>query len=388
MKSSRQTMVFFSYHDFSSHEITGGTKRLLEMIVGFRDIGANVIVFAPDSSVLANINGITHITLKYKKKSFLPIPIGLVNFLLNYKVVRKNLKSIDYNYSISIDVPYAIQMLLLGFKRINFIVWQDFIDYRAIAFKQNGRNRILTYILLKVYKLSEFFVLKYVTHIITQCNFDLDVLKSRHANLSASIDFKSSVLPNNINVSWLKDNLQRRNYKIKNSLIKLCFIGNLGDKRKGLDYLLQAFDSSNTLKDTCILEVIGGGNLLEQYKLKYEQNNSIVFLGYLNSPSEVLSGSDLLIVPSVADSFPNTILEALFLKIPVIGSNRGGIPEALFFKELIFELDVDILREKLESLLNNEELLKIKEKCELRRSALTFDWNMAMYEIVKNSVKH
>ena len=42
-----------------------------------------------------------------------------------------------------------------------------------------------------------------------------------------------------------------------------------------------------------------------------------------------LSQSKILIVPSRMESIPQVIKEAFFLKIPVIATNVGGIPEIL-----------------------------------------------------------
>ena len=71
---------------------------------------------------------------------------------------------------------------------------------------------------------------------------------------------------------------------------------------------------------------------------------------------EILKSSKLLIVPSRMESIPQVIKEAFYLKIPVIATNVGGIPELMKNNEtgfLIEKSDHQALIEKLELILND-----------------------------------
>lgn len=365
------SIVFFTYHDFTSHEITGGTRRLLELIKGFSEKGINVIVISPTSSVISSMTGISHIEIKNCKKSI--FPLGLYNFFINFFKIRYNLKKIKYNYSIAIDVPYGIQMLLMNFHNINFIVWQDFIEYRKIQFDFLGINIYLKNIYLMIFKKIEYFVLKHVSLINVQCNFDFQQLIKRHPSIKNIIETKTIIIPNNINPSWLNVS-NDFSKKFTHFPFIISFIGNLSDNRKGLHLLLEAFVNSSSLKKQCILNIIGSGNLLEHYKQKYILEKNIIFFGNLKNPYDILSNSSLLVVPSLADSFPNTILEALRLGVPVIGSRIGGIPEILVYDNLLFDPSSTSLALKLESLLLNEQYENTLLQCDIRAKKLTFDW--------------
>lgn len=54
---------------------------------------------------------------------------------------------------------------------------------------------------------------------------------------------------------------------------------------------------------------------------------SIRFLGKLDAIEEVLSVSDLFLMPSEKESFGLAALEAMACEVPVISSNAGGLPE-------------------------------------------------------------
>lgn len=55
--------------------------------------------------------------------------------------------------------------------------------------------------------------------------------------------------------------------------------------------------------------------------------NDIRFLGKLEAVEEVLSISDLFLMPSEKESFGLAALEAMACEVPVISTNAGGIPE-------------------------------------------------------------
>jgi len=56
-------------------------------------------------------------------------------------------------------------------------------------------------------------------------------------------------------------------------------------------------------------------------------SDSVRFLGKQDAVEEILSVSDLFVIPSENESFGLAALEALACKVPVISSNAGGLPE-------------------------------------------------------------
>ncbi|MFL5729987.1 MAG: N-acetyl-alpha-D-glucosaminyl L-malate synthase BshA [Cytophagaceae bacterium] len=66
---------------------------------------------------------------------------------------------------------------------------------------------------------------------------------------------------------------------------------------------------------------------LEQKCRECENCADIRFLGKLDAVEEVLSVSDLFIMPSESESFGLAALEAMACEVPVISTNTGGMPE-------------------------------------------------------------
>ena len=55
--------------------------------------------------------------------------------------------------------------------------------------------------------------------------------------------------------------------------------------------------------------------------------DDVRFLGKQDAIEEILSVSDLFLMPSQSESFGLAALEAMACKVPVISSNAGGLPE-------------------------------------------------------------
>jgi len=104
-----------------------------------------------------------------------------------------------------------------------------------------------------------------------------------------------------------------------------CYVGRLSEE-KGIDNLLAiAAQIPNKLL------VIGGGELLQQYKSKYEAPN-ISFMGQIPNTDalKIMQKARFLVVPSVCyENSPFSIIEAHCNGTPVIGARIGGIPELI-----------------------------------------------------------
>jgi L-malate glycosyltransferase len=76
---------------------------------------------------------------------------------------------------------------------------------------------------------------------------------------------------------------------------------------------------------------------------------------------ELLKSSSILVAPSRMESLPTNIKEAFYLKIPVIATNVGGIPELVSHNKtgiLIPPENPNVLSDAINNLLENSELTK------------------------------
>jgi glycosyltransferase involved in cell wall biosynthesis len=109
--------------------------------------------------------------------------------------------------------------------------------------------------------------------------------------------------------------------KVTNKL-NLLFIGRLFHE-KGIDYLLKAIKG---IHEKVHLSLVGDGEKIREYQRKYP---STKFYGRVNKEllPEIINQHDILILPSLTESFPNVLLEAMACGKPVIATNIFGIPE-------------------------------------------------------------
>lgn len=145
---------------------------------------------------------------------------------------------------------------------------------------------------------------------------------------------------------------------------KVLFVGRLVEE-KGINELLE---SVKTWNEDITLKIIGSGPLEIRVKEIESKYKNVEFIGIIDQDKLPLyySGSDMFIVPSVSEEgFGRVILESLSCGTPVIGANRGAIPEAM--DETVGKL-IDVtpnnIKEAVEYFFENRnELRKLATNC-------------------------
>jgi glycosyltransferase involved in cell wall biosynthesis len=119
-----------------------------------------------------------------------------------------------------------------------------------------------------------------------------------------------------------------------NSFVKLLFVGRM-NPIKGLEYLLEAIKLLKAQNLT--LTIVGDISSVPRYtqtikdrirefgiedRVKLEDEIKDV-----NQLLEIYSTSDVFVLPSLWDTSPITIIEAMCVGLPIVATNVGGIPE-------------------------------------------------------------
>jgi len=137
-------------------------------------------------------------------------------------------------------------------------------------------------------------------------------------------------------------------------------IGNLANLKlvKGQECLIRAFANISRRTDKVKLVIAGEGpekeNLL---KLTHSFNikDDVRIVNSRWNKFELIDLFDIFVLPSLAEGFPNAVIEAMAMGKPIIASNVGGIPEAVQDGEngFLFETESD-LAEKLDVLVKDK----------------------------------
>ncbi|UUA74899.1 glycosyltransferase [Cellvibrio sp. QJXJ] len=112
---------------------------------------------------------------------------------------------------------------------------------------------------------------------------------------------------------------------------QLLAIGRLSPE-KGFDYLIKAVAEINKTETICQLTIYGEGSLrnsLAELISSLSQQNNIKLAGFIANAQQHFHRYQLIVMPSLTEGIPVTLLEAMRNKTPIIASAVGGIPEVL-----------------------------------------------------------
>ncbi len=101
---------------------------------------------------------------------------------------------------------------------------------------------------------------------------------------------------------------------------------------KGGDVLLRAWQILVRGRGDLKLVVVGDGSELEKLQKmagELEIQNSVFFAGFQSDVYSWLSGADLFVNSSRFEGLPMSILEASVLRIPIVATAVGGVPEVI-----------------------------------------------------------
>jgi N-acetyl-alpha-D-glucosaminyl L-malate synthase BshA len=133
---------------------------------------------------------------------------------------------------------------------------------------------------------------------------------------------------------------------------------------KRVDDVLRVFDRIRKKIPSKLILIGDGPERSNIEKLCRELNtcNDIHSVGKIIDPKELLCIGDLFILPSETESFGLAALEAMAMKIPVISSNTGGLPEVNLHGETGYLSEVgnvDEMAENAISILADENKLNL-----------------------------
>ncbi|MGG2065157.1 glycosyltransferase family 4 protein [Bacillus sp. S14(2024)] len=124
------------------------------------------------------------------------------------------------------------------------------------------------------------------------------------------------------------DKYRAKNTSENKKLVITC-VARLGP-RKGHDVLLDALSQMGSkYTDNVKLLIVGDGEMRDKLEEKVDDLNlsMVEFLGQRNDVSDILSKSDIFVLPTLNDSLPISIIEAMHSGVCVISTPSGGIPE-------------------------------------------------------------
>lgn len=171
----------------------------------------------------------------------------------------------------------------------------------------------------------------------------------------------------------------------KDYIMCLCTL----EPRKNIKLLIEAYRElikENIIKDKLVLVGRRGwkiNNLLSEVEEEYAKD--IFVTGFVddNDLPAIYSKAKFFVFPSLYEGFGIPIIEAMYMKVPVLASDTSAIPEVISSKKLLFKNnDKNDLKDKI-CYLNNMSLEEINCITEIgREKANEFDWKNESRKIV------
>ena len=110
--------------------------------------------------------------------------------------------------------------------------------------------------------------------------------------------------------------------------LRLLYVGRMHDA-KGVDVVLRALDDMGDAGPFS-LELLGSGPHEAEWRAAFADRPWVHFSGHVSRQhvADRMVQSDLLLVPSIwNENSPGVVIQALGLGLPVMASDKGGIPE-------------------------------------------------------------
>lgn len=351
---------------------TGGHKRYLELLNSLSNKGYSVTVLIGNS-------------IDNSDYSFKTIPLKPVN---KGRILPYSIKQMFRVLLTIMSLPSAPWVTIV-FGESNYftmlltkIVLKSKIifAYRSNSYKarkdqyllENNKLKLKHKLQLSKMKKLERKITSLSDKIIFQTEFDRnDIILRSGGDISKSI-----IIPNSVRESWFNKGFKGIN--TSKGLESIIYLGSF-DNRKGVIYLLRAMAILKSRGITPKLDLFGYGNQkagLINFIEKSGLTESVKIHGKLNDPIKVIGSYDLMIVPSIYDSYPNVILESIFTGTPVIASDNSGMKAILEHQELLFKTgDPNDIAVKIEKLYSCCESYKnIKDICNERCEIHDFVW--------------
>ena len=186
---------------------------------------------------------------------------------------------------------------------------------------------------IRFYEMLERQALKRADRVVCVSEAQAKQIALIRRNRRAPIVVKNAMLPP-YSRQQHRPPISRNDLSIPASAFVFGSVGRLSIE-KGHRFMVSAFHklcSEAPVGAQLYLIIVGDGKEEQSLKQQATQlgiREQIHFAGFQGSPTEWMQMMDCLVQPSLTEGTPNTVLEALCLKLPVIASAVGGVPDLI-----------------------------------------------------------
>lgn len=224
-------------------------------------------------------------------------------------------------------------------------------------------------------------VVKISEKIITVSEFSRKRIQDKFGKKNIFVIYNgiSEVFIKSINKEKTNVNSILEKYKLsKGYIMCLCTL----EPRKNINLLIDVYvelRKENIIDYKLVLVGRKGwkvDNLLNGIEEEYRKD--ILVTGFVDDEDlpQIYKGAEMFVFPSLYEGFGIPVIEAMFMKVPVICSNTSAIPEVVASNKLLFENNNKLdLKNKIITLINmnTNEINEVKEQGKMKANSFKWD---------------
>lgn len=177
---------------------------------------------------------------------------------------------------------------------------------------------------------------------------------------------KINVINNMVDLDYIKSKIiQEENHPWFQNKKEYIIIANARMvEEKRYDILIKMFTELRKKRNDVRLMILGSGKLFENIKsmIPNEIKNDIEFLGFKNNPYYFMKNSDIFVLTSDYEGFPNVIIEAFACGLPVVSTDCKTGPKEIIREEvegfIVPVQDYKLMAEKINFILNDKDIME------------------------------
>jgi len=278
--------------------------------------------------------------------------IKKINFINIFYFVNKIRKYINKEKINIIHVSWTKDLLFAVLIKLCCKTNTRIIYYRQMKLTRNKKDIYHRFIYNNI-----DIIIVITKNLLSECVKYLPVKKNK------IIELPYGILKSETNQEFTKEDF----FKELNFDLSTFTIGVFSriEEQKGQHLVIEAI---NLLHENEIQLIIVGHSMDANYESyltsmvnKYNLKNKIKFIPFVNQPMQIMKLLDLIILPTFEETFGLVVAEAMLMGVPVIGSNKGGVPEIIKDNKtgLLFESkNYYSLKEKISLMIKSKDLRK------------------------------
>lgn len=176
---------------------------------------------------------------------------------------------------------------------------------------------------------------------------------------SKKLQARGSVIPNPI----VKKNINAK-FDIGTENHEIVFIARFQNIQKRQDLIVEALEKVINVYPDTVLKFYGTGNdlpMIENLVKNKHLENNVRFMGYTNTPEEVMVNSEVFVLTSDYEGIPNSLIEAMSVGMPVVSTDCDPGGARLLIENgvngfIVPKNDTEAIAKKIIELFSNKEL--------------------------------